>query len=41
MIDAAIDAADRYFPAFDFLVRGGRKPQDAIDACMFQTVGTA
>ncbi|MBB5660138.1 YbjN domain-containing protein [Brevundimonas halotolerans] len=41
MIDAAIDAADRYFPAFDYLVRGGRKPQDAIDACMFQTVGTA
>lgn len=41
MIDAAVDAADRYYPAFDFLVRGGKKPQEAIDACLFETVGTA
>lgn len=41
MIDAAVEAADRYYPAFDFLIRGGKKAQDAIDACLFETVGTA
>ncbi|MFN3537360.1 MAG: YbjN domain-containing protein, partial [Brevundimonas sp.] len=41
MIDAAIDAADRYFPAFDYLIRGGSGPGEAIDACLFETVGTA
>ena len=41
MIDAAIEAADRYYPAFDFMVRGSKKAQEAIDACLFETVGTA
>ena len=41
MIDAAIEAADRYYPAFDFMVRGNKKPQEAIDACLFETVGNA
>ena len=41
MIDAAIDAADRYFPAFDYLIRGGSSPRDSIDACLFETAGTA
>lgn len=41
MIDAAVEAADRYFPAFDFLIRGMKKPADAIAACMFETVGSA
>ena len=41
MIDAAVEAADRYYPAFDFMIRGNKKPQDAIDSCLFETVGTA
>ena len=41
MIDAAIDAADRYFPPFDYLIRGGSSPRDSIDACLFETAGTA
>jgi hypothetical protein len=41
MIDAAIEAADRYYPAFDFMIRGSKKPQEAIEACMFETIGTA
>lgn len=41
MIDIAVDGADRFFPAFDFLVRGAKTPQDAIAACMFETVGEA
>ena len=41
MIDAAMEAADRFYPAFDFLVQGSRSPEEAIAACMFETVGEA
>ena len=41
MIDAAVEAADRFYPAFDFLINGGKTPEDAIAACMFETVGQA
>ncbi|MFN3523509.1 MAG: YbjN domain-containing protein [Phenylobacterium sp.] len=41
MIDIAVEAADRFYPAFDFLVRGAKSPADAIAACMFETVGEA
>ena len=41
MIDAAVEAADRFYPAFDFLVSGCHSPEDAIAACMFETVGEA
>jgi len=41
MIDAAVAAADRYYPAFDFLIRGAKTPEDAMAACMFETVGRA
>ena len=40
MIDAAVEAADRFYPAFDFLLKG-RSPDDAMTACMFETVGEA
>jgi hypothetical protein len=41
MIDVAMEGADRFYPAFDFLVRGAKSPKDAIAACMFETVGEA
>jgi hypothetical protein len=41
MIDAAIEAADRFYPAFDFLINGGRTPEEAMTACMFETMGHA
>ena len=41
MIDTAVEAADRFFPAFDFLLRGAKNPEDAMAACMFDTVGQA
>ena len=41
MIDAAMEAADRFYPAFDFLIQGARSPQEALAACMFETVGEA
>ena len=41
MIDAAVEAGDRFFPAFDFLLRGAKSPDEAMAACMFETVGQA
>lgn len=41
MIDAAVEAADRFYAAFDFLVKGGKSPEDAMAACMFETAGHA
>lgn len=41
MIDAAVEASDRFYPAFDFLIRGAKSPADAMAACMFETVGEA
>lgn len=41
MIDAAVEAVDRFYPAFDFLARGSKNAMEAIDACMFETVGEA
>ena len=41
MIDVAMEAADRFYPAFDFLVRGSKSATDSIAACMFETVGEA
>ena len=41
MIDVAMEGADRFYPAFDFLTQGGKSPTEAIAACMFDTVGEA
>ena len=41
MIDAAMEAADRFYPAFDFLLGAGKSPEEAMAACMFETVGQA
>ena len=41
MIDAAMEAADRFYPAFDFLFAGAKSPKEAMAACMFETVGNA
>ncbi|MBA4801624.1 MULTISPECIES: YbjN domain-containing protein [Euryhalocaulis] len=41
MIAAATEAADRFFPAFNFLIWAGKSPKEAADAAMFETVGQA
>jgi hypothetical protein len=40
MIDCAVEAADRFHPAFDFLLKG-KSPEDSMAACMFETIGEA
>jgi hypothetical protein len=41
MIDAAMEAADRFYPAFDFLIAAEKSPREAMAACMFETAGHA
>lgn len=41
MIRSVGEAVDRFYPAFNFLVWGGKKPDDAIAASLFETAGNA
>ena len=41
VLAAAVAAADRFMPAFNFLVWAGKSPREAIDAVMFETQGEA
>ncbi len=41
LIRAAAEAVDRFYPAFNFLVWGGKRPDDALKASLFETAGTA
>ena len=41
LIRAASEAVDRFLPAFNFLIWGGKTPQEALDASLFETAGNA
>ncbi len=41
LIEGAGEAIDRFFPAFNFLVWGGKSPEEALEASLFDTVGNA
>jgi hypothetical protein len=41
MLAAALDAAERFQPAFHFLILGGMAAEDAAQAAMFETRGEA
>lgn len=41
ILDAAMDAVDRYFPAFQFVVWAGKSAREAMDSALFDTVGEA
>jgi len=40
-LERAVDAAERYFPAFQFVIWAGKTAREAIDAAMFETAGEA
>ncbi len=40
-VRAASEAVDRFYPAFNFLIWGGKKPEEALKASMFETAGNA
>ena len=41
LIRAASEAIDRFYPAFNFLVWGGKSPEEAMQASLFETAGNA
>ena len=41
VIAAALDAADQFLPAFNFVVWAGKSPEQAIEAALFETAGEA
>lgn len=41
LLAAALDAADRFHPAFQFLLKAGATPEEASAAAMFETAGEA
>jgi len=41
LIHAVSEAVDRFYPAFNFLVWGGKSPEDALKASLFETSGNA
>ena len=41
LLSSALEACERYFQAFQFVVWAGKPTQDALDAVMFETAGSA
>ena len=41
MVDIAITECERFFPAFQFVLWGGKTPQEALAAAMLECVGEA
>jgi hypothetical protein len=41
LLGTALDACERYFPAFQFVVWAGKSAREALDSAMFETVGEA
>jgi hypothetical protein len=41
LVDAAIDECERHYPAFQFVLWGGKSPAEAVTAAMIDTAGEA
>jgi hypothetical protein len=41
VLGAALDACERYFPAFQFVVWAGKSAREAMETAMFETSGEA
>lgn len=41
MIDIALAESERFYPALQFVIWGGKSPADAIEAALFETSGEA
>ena len=41
LLSSALDACERYYQAFQFVVWAGKGAREAIDAAMFDTAGEA
>ncbi len=41
LLEAAIEACERHFQAFQFVVWAGKSPREALDSALLETAGTA
>ncbi|MEM9494594.1 MAG: YbjN domain-containing protein [Pseudomonadota bacterium] len=41
LIRAVGESVDRFYPAFNFFVWGGKSPEEALEASLFETAGNA
>ena len=41
LLETAIGECERFYPAFQFALWGGKKPHEAMEAAMLETVGEA
>ncbi|HEY1337528.1 MAG TPA: YbjN domain-containing protein, partial [Bryobacteraceae bacterium] len=41
LLNAALDACERHYPAFQFVVWAGEGAREALEAAMFETAGEA
>ena len=41
LVDIAVSESDRYYPAFQFVIWGGKTPKEALDAALIEVVGEA
>jgi hypothetical protein len=41
VLGCALDACERYFPAFQFVVWAGKSAREAMESAMFETAGEA
>jgi hypothetical protein len=41
LLSAGLDACERYYPSFQFVVWAGKGAREALDAAMFETAGEA
>jgi hypothetical protein len=41
VLGSGLDACERYFPAFQFVVWAGKSAREAMNAAMFETSGEA
>ena len=41
LIRGITEAIDRFYPAFNYLIWGGKSPKEALDSSLFETAGNA
>jgi len=41
LVDSAVTECERFFPAFQFVIWGGKSAAEAMAAALFETVGEA
>lgn len=41
LLRLSVEACERYYPAFQYVVWAGKSAKEAVDACMFETQGHA